>query len=138
MQTTHFMDEADILGDRIAILSRGKLAVCGSSLFLKSRFGIGYTLDVTASVQVEPHAEDADQAVERKIRRILQAIQSSIPLAKIQDRCLLENREHESRRVQTFNVSVLLPMQDASKFPDMFANLENPEAEIDDYGISSK
>jgi ABC-type Na+ transport system ATPase subunit NatA len=33
--TTHFMDEADQLGDRIAIMSKGKLRACGSSLFLK-------------------------------------------------------------------------------------------------------
>lgn len=33
--TTHFMDEADILGDRIAIMGDGKLRCCGSSLFLK-------------------------------------------------------------------------------------------------------
>ena len=33
--TTHFMDEADLLGDRIAIMGDGKLRCCGSSLFLK-------------------------------------------------------------------------------------------------------
>ena len=38
------MDEADILGDRIAIISNGKLRCCGSSLFLKSQFGDGYHL----------------------------------------------------------------------------------------------
>ena len=37
-------DEADLLGDRIAILSEGKLRCCGSSLFLKNRFGVGYNL----------------------------------------------------------------------------------------------
>jgi ABC-type proline/glycine betaine transport system ATPase subunit len=42
--TTHFMDEADLLGDRVAILSKGRLRCCGSSLFLKKRFGVGYTL----------------------------------------------------------------------------------------------
>jgi len=42
--TTHFMDEADILGDRIGIMSTGKLKCCGSSLFLKKRFGTGYNL----------------------------------------------------------------------------------------------
>ena len=42
--STHFMDEADILGDRIAIISQGKLCCCGSSLFLKSLFGSGYYL----------------------------------------------------------------------------------------------
>ena len=37
--TTHFMDEADYLGDRIAIMTNGMLACSGSSLFLKRRFG---------------------------------------------------------------------------------------------------
>jgi hypothetical protein len=44
--TTHHMDEADLLGDRIAIMAHGKLQVCGSSLFLKRRFGVGYNLTV--------------------------------------------------------------------------------------------
>ncbi|XP_077864040.1 phospholipid-transporting ATPase ABCA1-like [Saccoglossus kowalevskii] len=42
--TTHHMDEADLLGDRIAIISQGKLKCCGSSMFLKSQFGNGYYL----------------------------------------------------------------------------------------------
>ena len=42
--STHHMDEADILGDRIAIISQGKLRCCGSSLFLKKSFGSGYYL----------------------------------------------------------------------------------------------
>ncbi|XP_014207034.1 ATP-binding cassette sub-family A member 5-like isoform X2 [Copidosoma floridanum] len=42
--TTHFMDEADILADRKAVVSKGKLRCCGSSLFLKNKFGIGYHL----------------------------------------------------------------------------------------------
>jgi len=42
--TTHFMDEADILADRKAIMSKGKIRCFGSSLFLKNRFGIGYHL----------------------------------------------------------------------------------------------
>ena len=42
--TTHYMDEADALGDRIAIMSTGRLCCIGSPLFLKARFGLGYTL----------------------------------------------------------------------------------------------
>jgi ABC-type Na+ transport system ATPase subunit NatA len=42
--TTHFMDEADILADRKAVVSKGRLRCCGSSLFLKNKFGIGYHL----------------------------------------------------------------------------------------------
>lgn len=42
--STHHMDEADLLGDRIAIISHGKLQCCGSPLFLKSTYGDGYKL----------------------------------------------------------------------------------------------
>ncbi len=42
--TTHFMDEADFLGDRIGIMGEGKLICCGSSVFLKNQFGVGYNL----------------------------------------------------------------------------------------------
>lgn len=38
------MDEADLLGDRIAIISQGQLKCCGSSLFLKKKLGSGYYL----------------------------------------------------------------------------------------------
>lgn len=38
------MDEADILGDRIGIMVAGKIFCLGPSLFLKSRFGVGYKL----------------------------------------------------------------------------------------------
>ncbi|KAF9096598.1 ATP-binding cassette sub- A member 2 [Mortierella sp. GBA35] len=44
--TTHSMEEADALGDRIAILSDGQLQTMGSSLFLKNRFGLGYRLSL--------------------------------------------------------------------------------------------
>ena len=37
--TTHFMEEADVLGDRIAILSYGRLQCYGSGMFLKSVYG---------------------------------------------------------------------------------------------------
>ena len=48
------MDEADILGDRIAIISNGKLRCVGSPLFLKSRFGEGYNLTVVKKLNRTP------------------------------------------------------------------------------------
>ncbi len=35
------VDEADYLGDRIAIMAKGEVKCAGSSLFLKSRYGVG-------------------------------------------------------------------------------------------------
>ncbi|GIY86928.1 ATP-binding cassette sub-family A member 2 [Caerostris extrusa] len=42
--STHHMDEADVLGDRIAIICNGQLRCCGTPLFLKNNLGDGYHL----------------------------------------------------------------------------------------------
>ncbi|KAM9719976.1 retinal-specific phospholipid-transporting ATPase ABCA4-like isoform 2-T2 [Menidia menidia] len=42
--STHHMDEADLLSDRIAIISKGQLYCSGSPLFLKNCFGVGFYL----------------------------------------------------------------------------------------------
>ncbi|CAM9287239.1 unnamed protein product [Heterosigma akashiwo] len=52
--TTHFMDEADLLGDRVAIMADGQLRCCGTSLFLKSRFGVGYNLTLVKKMRPPP------------------------------------------------------------------------------------
>lgn len=52
--STHFMDEADLLGDRIAIVSNGKLRCVGSPLFLKSHFGDGYHLTLVKKRERTP------------------------------------------------------------------------------------
>lgn len=47
--TTHSMEEADILGDRIAIMARGNLRCLGTSLRLKQKFGAGYQVQLPPS-----------------------------------------------------------------------------------------
>lgn len=44
--TTHYMEEADALGDRIAFVAHGRLQCCGSPLFLKKRYGTGYRMRI--------------------------------------------------------------------------------------------
>ncbi|KAI0966135.1 hypothetical protein F4678DRAFT_301343 [Xylaria arbuscula] len=59
IMTTHFLDEADLLADHIAILSKGTLRAQGSSVELKDRLGSGYRIhvfnarDIKESPQVE-------------------------------------------------------------------------------------
>lgn len=53
--TTHFMDEADVLGDRIAIMADGELKTVGTSFFLKKRFGIGYRLILVKKAMCNPN-----------------------------------------------------------------------------------
>lgn len=62
--TTHSMDEADDLGDRIAIMANGSLKCCGSSLFLKHHYGVGYTLTLVKSA---PTASIAGDIVHRHV-----------------------------------------------------------------------
>ncbi|CAK7304089.1 ATP-binding cassette sub-family A member 17 [Vulpes lagopus] len=51
--TTHFMDEADLLGDRVAIMAKGELQCCGSSLFLKQKYGFACLFTELERRQVE-------------------------------------------------------------------------------------
>uniref|UniRef100_A0A9J7YWA7 P-type phospholipid transporter n=1 Tax=Cyprinus carpio carpio TaxID=630221 RepID=A0A9J7YWA7_CYPCA len=57
--STHHMDEADILGDRIAIISHGRVCCCGSSLFLKKMYGRGYYLTIARANQDRVMAQRA-------------------------------------------------------------------------------
>lgn len=47
--TSHFMEEADVLGDKIAIMETGELIAYGTSMFLKHYYGSGYTLKMLKS-----------------------------------------------------------------------------------------
>ena len=71
--TTHYMEEADYLGDRIAIMGEGTIRTCGSSLFLKEKFGVGYTLNI-----YRPESEDENGARQEN-SKIVTYIQSQIP-----------------------------------------------------------
>ena len=44
--TTHSMEEADALADRIAIMANGQLRCVGDSLKLKRKYGAGYNLNL--------------------------------------------------------------------------------------------
>ncbi|CDW52395.1 ATP binding cassette sub family A [Trichuris trichiura] len=74
--TTHFMEEADLLGDRIAVLSNGSLQCCGTSFFLKRQFGDGYRLRVIFN-----HV--ASSSMSTKVERLLAQIKAHVPNASL-------------------------------------------------------
>jgi len=66
--TTHFLDEADLLADHIAVLSKGRLKAYGTSVELKSKLGGGYRVHVyqrEGELQEKlydiPHVEHGEQ-----------------------------------------------------------------------------
>ena len=58
--TTHHMEEAEALGDRVAIMASGKVRADGSVDFLKRAFGKGYAISFEA-----PNAEQARSLVSK-------------------------------------------------------------------------
>uniref|UniRef100_A0AAQ5XM51 ABC transporter domain-containing protein n=1 Tax=Amphiprion ocellaris TaxID=80972 RepID=A0AAQ5XM51_AMPOC len=68
--STHHMDEADILGDRIAIISHGKMRCCGSSLFLKKCFGSGYYLTLVRDGTEKMAAQRSGMIQAKKARQV--------------------------------------------------------------------
>eukprot|EP00754_Rhynchopus_humris_P018838 Rhum_TRINITY_DN14617_c0_g1::Rhum_TRINITY_DN14617_c0_g1_i1::g.105108::m.105108/K05643/ABCA3; ATP-binding cassette, subfamily A (ABC1), member 3 len=52
--TTHYMEEADILGDSVAIMHKGCLHSWGSPFFLKSRMGAGYNISLAMQKGCNP------------------------------------------------------------------------------------
>ncbi|KAI9209270.1 uncharacterized protein BJ171DRAFT_437248 [Polychytrium aggregatum] len=78
--TTHMMDEAEVLGDQIVVVNKGKMQVSGTSMFLKSKFGIGYHLLIERSRQ----AHDGHSDVNGEDEAILKLIQTIVPEAAIE------------------------------------------------------
>lgn len=130
--TTHFMDEADILGDRIAIMANGSLQCCGSSLFLKTRFGAGYLM-TCARRQVFQHAPTEGDVMEledndnhgRNGKTPLGVIRKHVPEAEVVTDIGAE-------------LSVRLPTLAAPRFPNLFLELDRelPSLGMEHYGLS--
>lgn len=108
--TTHFMDEADFLGDRIAILAQGRLQCVGTSLYLKARFGIGYHLTIR---QTDDHATSVSD-------RVLNDVSAFVPTATLGRKRHAGNQEFD----------IVLPLDRVHQFPSLFRHLEQRKTEL--------
>ncbi|KAF9377013.1 ATP-binding cassette sub- A member 1 [Podila verticillata] len=69
--TTHSMEEADILGDRICVMAHGRLRAIGNSIHLKNKFGAGYRI----SIMTDPSTTEQVKAI----------VESKVPGAILKD-----------------------------------------------------
>ncbi|KAI8894545.1 hypothetical protein BC833DRAFT_604469 [Globomyces pollinis-pini] len=69
--TTHSMEEADVLGDRVCVMSKGRLRAINNSIALKNKFGAGYRVSVVT-----------DQKEADKVKKLITDL---IPNAKLED-----------------------------------------------------
>ncbi|KAL5018720.1 hypothetical protein ScPMuIL_004442 [Solemya velum] len=72
--STHHLDEADLIGDRVAIMHNGKLMCVGSSMFLKQKLGSGYTLTISKAMDGQKSCDPSE---------VLVLLQSQIPTAQL-------------------------------------------------------
>ncbi|NXI63370.1 ABCAA protein, partial [Anseranas semipalmata] len=109
--STQFMDEADILADRKAFISHGRLKCVGSSLFLKKKWGIGYHLRIHVSESCD--TEKVTSLVKQYIPNVI----------------LSGHSQYELR--------YKLPLENVNKFPDLFSGLDScSDWGIINYGVS--
>ncbi len=50
--TTHFLDEAEYLGDRIGIMTDGEYLCCGTSSYLKSKYPCGFNINLLINSKI--------------------------------------------------------------------------------------
>lgn len=91
--TTHSMEEADILSDRIGIMAKGKLRCIGTSLYLKSRFGTGYIVSVSLSRKNNGKSSPDGDARANRVKSffkevMLNLLSSERPLSDLAVRCM--------------------------------------------------
>ncbi|XP_064423554.1 ATP-binding cassette sub-family A member 5 [Latimeria chalumnae] len=109
--TTHFMDEADILADRKAVISKGVLKCIGSSMFLKRKWGVGYLLSMFVNESC-----DADS--------VTLLVKQHMPNAELSQR-------HEQELTYT------LPFEDMDCFSGLFSELDHcSDLGIHTFGVS--
>ncbi|CAL8074946.1 unnamed protein product [Orchesella dallaii] len=106
--STHFMEEADLLGDRIAIMSQGVIQCCGSSLFLKKKYGGGYHLVIV-------------KTAECVVENITNVLKTAIPDIEIDQDIGAE-------------LSYILPDSKSHLFSTLFSELEEKRKDL---GIAS-
>ncbi|XP_075998973.1 phospholipid-transporting ATPase ABCA3 [Genypterus blacodes] len=106
--TTHFMDEADLLGDRIAIMAGGELQCCGSPLFLKNKYGAGYHMVIVKDALCN-------------VSEITRLVNMYVPNASLESSAGAE-------------LSYILPKESTNRFELLFAELEMNREEL---GIAS-
>ncbi|CAM9259808.1 unnamed protein product [Ectocarpus sp. 4 AP-2014] len=144
--TTHFMDEADLLGDRVAIMADGMLKCCGSSLFLKKHYGVGYNLTVVRGIEEDSPSstngkEGGNGVSESKLEEGTphhENDKSHLQVGPI--KALV--RSHVQASVLLSDVgaelSFQLPSEAASTFKGMLLEMDDRKAElgINSYGVS--
>lgn len=117
--TTHYMEEAEELGDRIGIMTHGKLKCVGTPLFLKTVYGAGYNLNVVC----EDIPQEVQSATQGNITSHLKSRAKDITVKKVKGK----------------EITYFLPKSQAKDLKELFTDLDRNlrSLKIQSYGIAT-
>lgn len=147
--TTHHLDEADILSDRVAIISNGELIAFGSPYFLKKKFGNGYYLTFAKKPLITSSLEECSQNTLsiRKFRseKILESFELDSLESDQSDKCLtdymankLPNAILVDKNCSQITYSIPNDSESTKMYEKIFSDMENNMSSlgIESIGIS--
>ncbi|TRY62479.1 hypothetical protein DNTS_007141, partial [Danionella cerebrum] len=147
--STHHMDEADLLSDRVAIISQGRLYCCGSPLFLKNCLGAGFYLTLVRRIKEQPAGQcDCTEDCSCKCSICTKFKESGIEQSRVSERQMEGNIESiiglvhhhvpEARLIEVIGqeLTFLLPSRGFKhrSYASLFRELEET---LGDMGLSS-
>lgn len=138
------------MGDRVAIMSQGKLRCVGSPLFLKSKYGSGYNLTITrrqkeedealfkypnsftnlnesneVQIKINPKNLALENCEKALVKKICALVKSKVPRSRLKSSLVNE-------------ISFQLPADESYRFPDLFDLLDRYKKDLNilNVGIS--
>lgn len=121
--TTHHMEEADILADRKAVMAAGRVRCLGTSLYLKSKFGIGYYLEIQLTRDL------AGPRVDEARRNISSTVRKHIPTS----RYISSEKEAGTMAAVSVTAGILtygLPLDQIEMFGPLLEELESNKSSL--------
>ncbi|ESO05674.1 hypothetical protein HELRODRAFT_77531 [Helobdella robusta] len=120
--STHLMDEADILSDRLIIINKGQVRASGSIMFLKKHFGKGYHLDISFDKNFNDEIER-----QKAVDNFEKLLKQFFPNASLEI------------SVHGYGISCILPFAHNDIFHQFFNDLHSKKKELrfSNYGLSN-
>ncbi|KAG0237624.1 ATP-binding cassette sub- A member 1 [Actinomortierella wolfii] len=134
--TTHSMEEADALGDKVAILVHGRLKAIGNTTRLKNKFGNGYRVEIGLNAGITLAKNDHQQQQQQQHvwssqEEVSIAIHAVMPSSE-----LIESASSASAGILVFGIPP--DRQSLAKMSELTALLERAQkkGQIKHWGIA--
>ncbi|UJR30912.1 hypothetical protein I4U23_018422 [Adineta vaga] len=151
--STHHLDEADLLSDRLAIISSGELKCVGTTMYLKHKYGEGYNL----IVELTSTSDEQELREQRQLQQQQQQTSTNDVLdpmgIELNDMSSSVHLEQLTTRLKTHMPDIRVKEQHGEQityvilddaehtkiFPKMLADLDENQAlyHIKSYGLSN-